>query len=613
MKSYEYIRRLPMQAQSFIANSTYFEEAGLAGLNASDVPLDRLAGDENRLTALYSSMSELEKRTLERIVKRFGPRPFEWHQFEKQDHDMSEHKRKPLSGAELKVGLAGLRRNGIVFALRKSWGEYLYVLPTDTYVIYLSLLAGKPVAQPEDRDAAEIHWRSVMVTDQPSRSLEQELFYTLIWIANKGLPVTQKGTFNKKGVQRLAEQLMLKDIDSSLLTSNANLQQCNDSAVAFVCDVIFQLGLAEQTKDAVIVNTAVLCEWMRLTPAQMRKELNLLYARMYAAPGLEPLAFTAADGIGTEWTPVSRLFDWVTMNGLTTETTGNASIERSILGWLRQLAAFGWAEIGYAPAADGSMPVQVFRYIAPLKDNDRSDDLFVQPDFEIIVPPGVSYFIQWELELIGERVAADHAATYRLTKESIQRAAANGRTYHDISAFLTANAKYGVPDNVLATVEEWVAYRDDLTVVPAQDRFPKMDEINHSGSVRGKNFNEIDSQVMKAIVYTKCTVQYYDIETKFPSLDEIYPEYDALPSAWLKDCRTYHHSTRKQLIQKAIEWRTHLKLRMSGNDIKFVPTRLHEQSGSWSVSGWLQAEERNLMPDEWEEMQLVLPGINEKG
>lgn len=612
MKSYEFIRRLPVHTQAVIAKSPYYADAGLAEPDGSAISLERLVGDEGRLIAIYASMSELEKHTLERVVKRFGPRPFEMHQLEKQNHEMSEQTGGLLSGAELKVGLAGLRRHGILFALRKSWGEYLYVLPTDTYAIWLKLLAGNPVVQPEELNALTLHWRSVTVTDQPKRSLEQELFYTLVWIASKGLPVTQKGMFNKKGVQRLAEQMALKEKDCVMLASNAQLQYCNDSAVGFVCDVLFQLELAEQAKDAVIINPAAICEWMRLSPEQMRKELHLLYARMYAASGLEPLAFAAANGLGTDWTPVRRLLDWHRKNGLSTEIEEDALLEL-IFSWLRQLASFGWAELGYAPAEEGHGRIQVFRYIAPLMEAGKKNELFVQPDFEIIVPPGVSYFIQWELELIGERNAVDHAVTYRLTKDSIQRAVRNGRTLHHIEALLTANAKYGVPDNVLATVREWVTQQDEMNGVSSQNPYPNLNELHHSASGRGKYFNEINSQVMKAIVYTKCAVQYYDIETKFPSLNEIYPEYDALPSAWLKDCRTYHHSTRKQLIQKAIEWRTHLKLRMSGNDIKFVPTRLHEQSGAWSVSGMLQAEERNLMPDEWEEMQLVLPGINEKG
>jgi hypothetical protein len=65
------------------------------------------------------------------------------------------------------------------------------------------------------------------------------------------------------------------------------------------------------------------------------------------------------------------------------------------------------------------------------------------------------------------------------------------------------------------------------------------------------------------------------------------------------------------MIQKALEWKACLKLRRAGTDTLFIPLRLDGIRDDWAVTGVAQAAEVRLTPDQWEEMQLILPGVND--
>lgn len=92
----------------------------------------------------------------------------------------------------------------------------------------------------------------------------------------------------------------------------------------------------------------------------------------------------------------------------------------------------------------------------------------------------------------------------------------------------------------------------------------------------------------------------------------LFSEMELVPSMWTKQLRAYHHSTRKELIEKALQWQTPVQLRMERELRSFVPEKLEQQGDGWAVVGLLrddpQREQIRLTPDMWEEMCLVIPG-----
>lgn len=87
---------------------------------------------------------------------------------------------------------------------------------------------------------------------------------------------------------------------------------------------------------------------------------------------------------------------------------------------------------------------------------------------------------------------------------------------------------------------------------------------------------------------------------------------DRVPSMWIKQLRTYHHSTRRELIEQALQWQTPIQLRMKQELRSFVPEKLELHDEGWAVVGLLRDELQlqtiRLTPDMWEEMRLIIPG-----
>ncbi|MNR02945.1 hypothetical protein D3C85_1188200 [compost metagenome] len=83
-----------------------------------------------------------------------------------------------------------------------------------------------------------------------------------------------------------------------------------------------------------------------------------------------------------------------------------------------------------------------------------------------------------------------------------------------------------------------------------------------------------------------------------------------IPMSWIKEFRDYHASTRKDMIRKAIEWKSVLQLRKEGRDCFIIPRMLREDRTGWILEGWEEYQEIAWPSEDWKEMRLILPGIN---
>ena len=65
------------------------------------------------------------------------------------------------------------------------------------------------------------------------------------------------------------------------------------------------------------------------------------------------------------------------------------------------------------------------------------------------------------------------------------------------------------------------------------------------------------------------------------------------------------------MIRKAIEWKSVLQLRKEGRDCFIIPRNLREERTGWMLEGWEEYQEIAWPSDDWKEMKLILPGIND--
>ncbi|MEF3309901.1 helicase-associated domain-containing protein [Paenibacillus sp. GYB004] len=641
--------------------------------------LEQLLADERKISELNGSLYDLEIKTLTLVLRTFGYEPFDWPKLEKAG-------RKAFPGAALKVGLIRLSRRGIVFAIQRKWGEAEHRVAEDTFPLWRRQLL------PFD-ETAVVYAGSDAAPDSDYRpGIPSQLLSVLAYTAKEEVALTQKGTMHKRHAGKLSALTPVKDEEfrdaGTLLRPDPDY---GSAAAAYLCAMGQSLGLLEKADGRLAVRNSRLRGWLRQTEAEMHAVLYALWKEMNAPRccWLQHAVSCIEQMPESVWISVCAVAEQMPgeSEGLTARRLNVDGSSRSglLMDWLSPLIAWGWAESGLTP--DGR---KLFRWLtnpagsktgggttaATSSSRDEAAAapcLFIQPDFELIVPPDCPYGVRWELELIADRIRHEHMAVYRMTRETIMRALDQGRTADGTVGFLELHAKYGVPDNVRVAIQQWgeqqsllrlapyvvLKCRDEAaarmiggderivpllgeTLGPAAWTVPADKEaelralLERSGySPGGKKGAEGGTTVYlqlpaaddgdlpdsrsgepadnpaKGHIYSKATVQYYGKEGKFPLVEDVYPGLQEVPSMWLKDCRAYHASTRKQMILKALEWKACLKLRKSGADTVFIPIRLDGIRDDWAVTGFEQQSEVRISPDQWEEMQLILPGIND--
>ncbi|HZS00363.1 MAG TPA: helicase-associated domain-containing protein [Chloroflexota bacterium] len=159
-----------------------------------------------------------------------------------------------------------------------------------------------------------------------------------------------------------------------------------------------------------------------------------------------------------------------TLNAAPGEAKGWALVEarfiRVVVG--QALHTLGVVDLGWS---DGTL--SAFRITAdgarllrgePLPAAAGEGKVVVQPNFQIFAFPPTGEDVLFELDEIAERVRAEQAVEYRLTRESVYAAQRRGREAAEIIAFLERVSSAPLPQNVRRSLEEWGAQHDRIVV-----------------------------------------------------------------------------------------------------------------------------------------------------
>jgi hypothetical protein len=663
--NYAYLlSRLPDQVRSRMERETIYAPWLQRGGD-----LEALLTDSAVMETVWNRLFPAEKGVLQLIVKHFGCEPFDAIGLERAAAGL-------LAGAEAKAGLTSLLQKGIVFAFRKSWGEHVYVMPDDGLRLWQQMLFPPLEDQPTDDPC-------IQVTLSAGTSLAQELFYLLVQSAQQGLKLTKGGTLHKKQLQKLADMLRLQEAWLSGASLKYAFSDMYPLPLAIGLDLLLRLQLAEQRQDEIVLDEAACSRWLHLSPEEQDAILYACWKSLTrpSEAALQHGVILMERQPAQAWISWKSMEQWLARCGIAREQL-RETWERS---WALPLIAFGWLEQGVDAA--GECYYRWLRNPAGKSDTPAEEEgpaLIVQPDFDLLVPPDVPQSVVWELCSFADSVVRDRLSVFKLSKESLRRGLECGRTCDEMLDFLERHAMYGVPENVRLTLIQWtkpygkVRYEQvillrcadpetaeslqRLTSVAGklEERIGEKDFLIRPESVRaltealekagwmpgkvsglpgtepeGRNYPRLaaadDKGKMtlpwiagdKGLIYSRHSTQYFEMERRLPELYELYPDLNSIPPMWLKDYRSYHPSTRKEMVEKAIEWKTMLQLRRNGTDYRVAPRKLQETRGTWCMTGrerpvgQQQAEELPLeevqwLAEDWQEMKLILPGVNDK-
>lgn len=590
-------------------------------------------------------LSSDEREVMRLIVTMIGVQPFSL-------EPLIQAAVSRLGGAEVEAGLIGLRRKGLIGTFRKSWGELLFVLPWSGFCAWRKLLL------PEQNQLLATvdlqHGNTDSLADQ--RGLAQLVFMLLLTAALEPMEITRRGNLNKRAIQRLYKAASWPDDALRLMRIPYVFSDIYQPGLAIVLDFAISRRLLTRSEDRLVINNEAVWAWMELGVDCQNAELYRYWLTI-AMPSdvrMQHIIACIEDLPTGRAAIVSPSETW--QAGDTAHSEGESAwLEQLYSQWLQPLAAFGWLELEFNQDRELTL-----RSKLDPKANESTGSadkkFYVQPDFEIIVPPGVPIVTRWQAALMAELISWDELMVLKLTRKSYYSARERGESADALIAFLSDHAQHEVPASVIETIKSWersygrAHITQGVTLLQCQDEqvaaaiagsercqsyirsrlgplafLIKGDQISNmvrmlesldihpclTEGEEGRKSNPekaAEAREIQRLIMIHDICSLYKAETQLPSTNEIYAGIEHIPVLWWKETRDYHVSTRKEIIRKAIEWRSYLKLRKAEAEWTVRPIRLDEHAGSWSLSCMEGEREVRLTAEDWDAMQLILPG-----
>ncbi|MGI2292928.1 helicase-associated domain-containing protein [Paenibacillus sp. GXUN7292] len=489
------------------------------------------------------------------------------------------------SGVKCMIGLKQLEGAGILFALQRVWGERHYLMPTDIFLSW-HIIFFPCAARPLDADQELALWGAGEVL-AGARPLDRQMLSMLAELGRSGLKFTSKGLLPLPVAKRLAAAVDMKDNALQAIGLAASGSQPSN-AVAFLLAAALSLGLLARSEQALSWNMAKLHSWLAMPPNERISQLQTLVLDQAISNTKNTNAGEAA--------------------AYTQLDCGHWYNSSEVIAYHQLLHQCGWLDSIYDVKSKQT-------YIRKrLLGQYSGSEVIVQANGEILVP--ADYFLlRWELELVAEYVHDDHMAIYRLTKESLSRAAQYGRKRSDIIQLLQHHAGT-LPASIAAMLAEWMSEENaEERTYSAGQQYPQF-QAQLAGELTYE-VNFVESDIAQFLFAAQLDLRQYTWSEESVARMELKNGLLNLPPMWTGKYQAYHSSTKKELIEQAILWKTEVLIQYSGKPRLFIPLYTELAGDEWRVAGhW--ADDRDtadpaaeqlvwLRSDQWNEMQLIAP------
>ncbi|MCU6708971.1 helicase-associated domain-containing protein [Paenibacillus sp. J5C_2022] len=558
-----------------------------------------------------------------------------------------------LTGSECEEGLNSLQRAGLLYTVSKVWGERIWFMPPELFLLWSPLLFPRNARSIDDADRHACH------AAERTSSLGRKLLYTLSILTKSDTLLVADGALSKKVIDKLKPVAITEE---RLLLPFGLQRIAGDRyplGVALLLEAGSHLGLIGRRGQSLEVNGEALERWLALPAVEREGQLRAwLCALLLGAAGTGGHTAAALMALSRDiW--YSSDCDSPVMGQTAVNPEGAYDgLPQAEEAWCRIFHAMGWMELALMEHHEAEEKGLLFRW---LNDLDEEGEVIIQPDGEAIAYPDCSFRARWELERIAERTSDGDVAVYRLTSTSIAGAVERGMTCDSIIAALTAaNGGESLPQSVHAMVNEWsgracqysfaevmllrcqsedraelaAAHPDiaplllqrigpcdflvrtaDIAVIRQSLKklgYPARRGISNLASEQEERTSAENAEMI--FLHERDPIRHFRLAA--PSAAQhaprLLPGTERLPVMWWQQFRTYHLSTRKEMLEHAIQLKTSVELQVDEQVRSFIPHRLEEKREGWQVVGVLRdsgsREPVALQPEQWSGMKLVLPG-----
>ncbi len=645
--------RLPESLRKIVA-----AQPSVAARLRGGMPLHEVLSSPEWAAEWVRDADPLHLSVLSRLLRRFGS-----HAFEEEKGEAEIRRGGQVTGAEWRAAAARLRSCGILYAVRKTWGERLYYIPADMIPVWQRILLPTHATPLRTDESGRVE-----LLPGPQRlPLPLEMLGVWSSIRRSGAALTAKGAVSKPAAARLSAETRLTPEELAPLRLVYPQQDALSPGAALALDLGLCTGVLRKREKAVSVSPDGLPAWMTGSLRTVNAEFWRLVVLRYASA--DPRMHLAASAMAS-----CVAETWYREQDIAAIGIGLDAVE----AWLQVLEAFGWAQRGRLQQNG------CFRLSADLgglaggtglEPEEETESFFIQPDGEIMVPPHVGLADRWFLEEISERITADRLFIYRLTRKSCARACESGIQEQEVRRFLEQGSGAPLPETVSEALTDWFRFlgrtrieadavllrtdggetagrllEDAETADCLLERIGERDFIvdreklkrlrkrlehlgyaplachsDHTGS-DPTDENAAAGAEQEWICASHLKLSIFRPDPSALTREELFPGQSEIPAAWLTRPGTYHASTRRELIQQAIGWRAAVQIGEEGSAAVFVPHSLSGRGEHWEVRGrWKPAESAaafarseggpepelvTLRAEEVSPLKIVLPAID---
>lgn len=558
----------------------------------------------------WEAMSEDERKVIRFFISEKGKDILTYRELEQSTI--------PLSSVRFRVALTKLRRSGFIFTLRRMWGEQAFFISDEQLELFNSLCV--PVS---------LDWTSQKhLPESISYHILDDLLQVLNVVRNHSSPISfsKKGTIHKRDMKILFQETK---ITNKMFSSFAGVNQ-----EEFIIDILMEWGLLKKSNEGNLV-LGNMEMWLERSQEDIALELKERFLRDHLPPKLA-LFFNIVKGLDPT--------EVYSLQAILCSMGDFAPSEKSVMEkCITPLELMGFIK------SSGQLGDMVFQWKQYQLIPDAS--VYIQPNFEIIMPAFTSLRAKWELMSIANVLRREEMWVLQLSHGSCQTFLESGKSAADVIGVIEQYSRVPIPENVISAVEKWgeeyqrVSFWDvrlfrvshsklahEFEQIPAISHYlhekvgegcyivrveecealadelekrgyrfgPVMNGLTATGKLRDSNILIGEKQPFE---------MKEQVESIFPALEDAIPEWRQIPRMWVSHYAGYRESTMRQLIQQAIQTGLELKLEFQGQSYHVSPSQLTNKGGSWSLLGKNEDDNKRVeYPiEEIDKIQIVSP------
>ncbi|HIW32049.1 MAG TPA: hypothetical protein IAA29_04610 [Candidatus Paenibacillus intestinavium] len=493
-----------------------------------------------------------------------------------------------ISGQQALCSLLNLAGLGVIQCIKHPWRGQIWQMP---YPIFHNW---RPVMKRERQywqQAQHMNIDHYAIDQGNNIPLGKTLMYVLLEMSNLDLRYTKKGELAKLTRDKLISHSASINNEFFQEYFPQPLKESYGASLNFLLELAHALQLIEETEHGLKLNMEHINDWLLLHEWQ-REVLHMQWMCEFfgvlsyyeSIAGIISELITCDAGVWYEATELSKPLQM----------------------WLSMWQSCGWLTSLSEKNTDCKKHIVVQRQVFALHSQSQ---LAIQDNGEIIVLPGASYRQLWLLEQIAERLSEQEIIIYKLTVAGLVHAMKNGYTLNQIKQWLQMSCDHDMPQIVSHLLEAaQMTYEESNQHARLSSHL--IGEDRHKGSTAKK----IADAYVKMPRSSSILPMKVECQSAFHLLrpieqwgkwlaatnplfaepvlehEELYElqaasQYGLITPSWLTECRQYHDSTSKQIVQCAIDYQLSLYIEKADRSIYFHPSRIVEIGNKWVIEG----------------------------